>query len=100
MNDTRLNDFITILKKKITKAGLNLELLEQNTLSDGVVNFSYDGMQIGRIYFGKRTSKIQVIFSDNVEWFNNKDFDFYVSKIDLWIEYLTDILNRLNTMEV
>lgn len=96
MNDGRLNDFVTVLKEKLTEAKLDTGLLEQETLSSGVVNFTYNKLQIGRIYFGKRSSKMQCITNDTVEWTENESFETYVSKIGKWIEYLQGILKTFD----
>ena len=81
------NDFLNVLQDKIKVARLFPKYLTYNTMSNGIVNFTYKGCQIGRIYFGKKTSKMQIINSLNVIWIENKSFEEYIQNIDKWIAY-------------
>ena len=60
-------------------------------MADGTMNFQYGDAQIGRVTFGKRSSRMQVLSSDYVEWMYNKTFDEYVKLLDWWIKYTKEL---------
>lgn len=103
------NIFIKELTTKVDQAGLDKEQIIYNKANDGTINFLYKNFQIGRVKFGKKTSKMQFITSkailvksefgdyydfDNgsVEWVQNESLDFYISSIEKWIDYTKDCL--------
>ena len=91
MSDTRLDDFVSELKKQVKSAGLNINGLRSSTMSNGMVNFMYKDWQIGRVYFRKKVSRMQIIHSEGdrnaVKWLNGKPFDEYLSHIPECGEY-------------
>lgn len=83
--------FTAELEKKLKAENLPTRNLSVNFLSNGIANFTYDGFQIGRIYFGKRTSKMQIIDSESVIWLENEPLENYIANIDKWIKYIIDV---------
>ena len=103
MSDTRFDDFISELKRQMRAENLSEKNLAHNKMSDGMLNFTYKEIQIGRIYFGKRSSKMQLTkttlkkehnvlmpYSD-VKWLSNEPFEKYLSSIGIWIEEMKTI---------
>ena len=86
-----MDDFTTFtaeLQKKLSAEHLSPRNLSVNFLSNGAANFTYDGFQIGRIYFGKQTSKMQIIDSESVTWLKDEPLETYIANIDNWIKYI------------
>lgn len=93
MTKEDLNFFLSKLNVKLTATNHSTELLRHNTMSNGVENFEFKNWQIGRVYFGKRTSKMQILTEDSVVWIENKTLAEYVENIDKWISYIDAIEN-------
>ena len=101
--DTRLDDFISELKRQMKAEKLSEKNLAHNKMSDGILNFTYKEIQIGRIYFGKRSSKMQLSKTTlkkehnvlmpyfDVKWLSNEPFEKYLSSIGIWIEEMKTI---------
>lgn len=51
----------------------------------------YEDLQIGRIKFGKKSSKMQIITKDNVIWLENEPIEVYLENIERWIEYIKEV---------
>ena len=107
--------FVNELKKKIKKAGLRNSGLAYSVIKDGILHFTYNGCQIGRIKFGKKTSSMQIITmklrtipceygddivttDDFVDGLENKSLETYINNIDKWIEAIKviDIVSKKN----
>lgn len=99
MSDTRFDDFVSVLKAKLKAENLSTSYFHYNTMSDGTVNFMYKDWQIGRVYFGKKVSRMQIIDDDKVEWVNNKSLDYYISRIPKWIEYVKHLEENENFLK-
>lgn len=85
--DRFLATFLELAKKE----GINTRKIRWNKMADGTMNFQYGDAQIGRVTFGKRSSRMQVLSSDYVEWMYNKTFDEYVKLLDWWIKYTKEL---------
>ena len=83
--------FIEQLKKELQNAGYDLQKLQYDELKDGTCNFMYEDMQIGRIKFGKKSSSMQIISLDFVDWLKNETMETYLDNIPKWIKYLKEI---------
>lgn len=79
------------LETKVIEAGLVEDDLSIDQLKDGTYNFMYKDMQIGRIKFGKKSSKMQIITKDNVVWLENESIEIYLENIDRWVEYIKEV---------
>lgn len=90
-NELSIDEFIKHLKDKIKNAGYNLHQLKYDIHKDGTYNFIYKDFQIGRVKFGKRSSKMQILNGDSVLWLENEDMETYIVKMDLWIDYIKSI---------
>ena len=89
--------FTKELDAQAEKAGFDPDTVHGNTMADGTLNFTYEGIQLGRVRFGKRTSAMQVIREPRdqsdlgVDWFSNESLEDYLAKIPLWFDYLKTI---------
>lgn len=83
-----IENFYNVLKQRVLEAGFNDNNLSIDQLKDGTYNFAYEECQIGRIKFGKRSSKMQIIDADNVTWLENQPIETYIENIAKWIEYI------------
>lgn len=79
------------LETKVIEAGLVEDDLSIDQLKDGTYNFMYEDLQIGRIKFGKKSSKMQIITKDNVIWLENEPIEVYLENIERWIEYIKEV---------
>ena len=88
MEENSFNFFLKSLKDRMIYENLPVDKLSYNKMSDGVINFTYDDYQIGRVYFGKRTSKMQLIDGKKVIWLVDRPFNEYLTDITFWIKYI------------
>ena len=58
-----------------------------NRLSDGTLNFCYDGKQIGRVRLQKRKHTMQILTSDDVELLEG-ELPLFLDNIPRWLDYL------------
>ena len=79
------------LETKLIEAGLVADDLSIDQLKDGTYNFMYEDLQIGRIKFGKKSSKMQIITKDNVIWLENEPIEVYLKNIEKWINYIKEV---------
>lgn len=79
------------LETKVIEAGLVEDDLSIDQLKDGTYNFMYEDLQIGRIKFGKKSSKMQIITKDNVIWLENEPIEVYLENIERWVEYIKEV---------
>lgn len=79
------------LETKLIEAGLVEDDLSIDQLKDGTYNFMYEDLQIGRIKFGKKSSKMQIITKDNVIWLENEPIEVYLKNIEKWINYIKEV---------
>lgn len=79
------------LETKVIEAGLVEDDLSIDRLKDGTYNFMYEDLQIGRIKFGKKSSKMQIITKDNVIWLENEPIEVYLENIERWVEYIKEV---------
>lgn len=79
------------LETKVIEAGLVEDDLSIDQLKDGTYNFMYEDIQIGRIKFGKKSSKMQIITKDNVIWLENEPIEVYLENIERWVEYIKEV---------
>ncbi len=68
-----------------------MQKLQYDELKDGTCNFMYEDMQIGRIKFGKKSSSMQIMSLDFVDWLKNETMETYLDNIPKWIKYLKEI---------
>lgn len=86
-----IDKFIETLQQKIQILGFDLDELKITQYKDGTYNFTYGECQIGRIYFGQKSSTMQILTLNDVIWLKNETFEKYIENIDKWIEYLQEI---------
>ena len=97
-------DFFKIVYDKVLRTGNNPALLKLNRLSDKTINVQYIDMQIGRIKLQGRKTKMQILITNGItqgeldvydlEWIENRTFDFYIESIERWMNYLLTILKN------
>ena len=86
-----IKEIYEALKIKVINAGFVEEDLIIEQLKDGTYNFMYEDIQIGRIKFGKKSSKMQILTNNDITWIENKTLDTYIAYLDKWIEYIKEI---------
>ena len=80
-------EFLQVFLEKAKKEKINTSRIRWNRMADGTMNCQYGDCQIGRVAFGKRSSRMQILSNDYVEWVYNKSFSEYVQYLDWWIKY-------------
>lgn len=84
----KLEIFMTALDEKVSAIGINPDDVFCNEMADGTMNFTYHGCQIGRVKFGRRSSKMQVLTHKDVKWISNQPLSVYIENLDFWLKYL------------
>lgn len=84
--------FMSILEKQLAANGYRGKL-DVRYLSNRTINFSIDGIQIGRVKLNGRKYKMQIIDKNNVVWLDIDDVDEAISNIKHWINYSKYLLS-------
>jgi len=90
--DVKMLVFFENLKCELQMACLDVKKLKYDVLKDSTYNFTYENKQIGRIKFGKRSSKMQIITLTTVTWLENLTLEEYISNISKWVKYIKQLL--------
>jgi DNA polymerase III epsilon subunit family exonuclease len=78
--------FISTLEERLEALNIK-ERLNYNVMSDKIINFQIDQMQIGRVKLNGTKHKIQIIDKDNAIWLNVDDCGQAISNIRHWVKY-------------
>lgn len=85
--------FIQTLQDRLMEVGLD-DRLHFNILSDKTVNFTIDGMQIGRVKLSGRKFRMQILNDKTVSWLDIKDVSEAIAYIDHWVKYAKRLIKR------
>jgi len=80
--------FISELFNKMKAKNLNCALINFDRKADGTLNICYGMAQIGRIKLQGRKTRMQILNPVDVKWFENESIEFYIEKLDIWIDYI------------
>lgn len=87
---SKLNDnekkFIAALEEQLTAINKK-EQLQYNVMSDRIINFKIQDMQIGRVKLNGRKYRMQILDKDNVLWLDIDTVDEAINNIKHWIKY-------------
>lgn len=72
--------------------------LAANRMSDGTLNFCYDGMQIGRVRLQKRKHTMQILMGDEVELLEG-ELPLFLDNIPRWLEYLKSLMEKRGSID-
>ena len=91
---SQLNDnekaFISTLQDKLRECGITGQLA-YNVLSNKIINFTIDGIQIGRVKLSGKKYKMQILDGDNAVWLDIDDLSEAIGNIKHWIKYATKL---------
>lgn len=89
-------------EEKLFIENLAREMLNKNALqhlkidrrSNGLLNFKYKNMQIGRINLRSKPTQLQIISQYDVCWLEGLYVRECIRKIPEWMEYLDYLMNK------
>lgn len=89
-------------EEKLFIESLAREMLNKNALqhlkidrhSNGLLNFKYKNMQIGRINLRSKPTQLQIISQYDVRWLEGLSVRECIRKIPEWMEYLDYLMNK------
>lgn len=95
---SRLNDnekmFITTLEEKLCEVGIESDRLQYNIMSNKMINFQIDGMQIGRVKLNGRKYKMQILDKNNALLLDIDNIEEAIGNIKHWIKYSEYLVKR------
>lgn len=83
--------FFQELKTQLASVGINY--LHTEAMSDGTLNLTYYGMQIGRVKFSRTGHSIQILTKDDVRWETHKTIVDIISEIPNLVRYAKELSN-------
>lgn len=86
--------FIVELFNRMKAKNLDYNLIDFRRMGDGTLNACYKGAQIGRIKLQGRKTKMQILNPIDVKWFADESIEFYIEKLDFWINYIDKHLRK------
>lgn len=89
-------------EEKLFIENLAREMLNKNALqhlkidrrSNGLLNFQYKTMQIGRINLRSKPTRLQIVSQYDVRWLERLSVRECIRKIPEWMEYLDYLMNK------
>jgi hypothetical protein len=93
--NTEEQQFIYSLQDNLEKVNLK-EQLKFNVLSNKIINFKLNSVQIGRVKLNGRINKMQIITIKKVIWLDIKDVNEAILNIKHWIKYAKKVIDTIN----
>ena len=72
----------------IEQQGMDSIHLRINRMADKTLNFRLTGCQIGRVNLQGRKTRMQVITTKNVHWYENEPFEKSLVRLKQWMVYI------------